>query len=184
MDCNMAMVVRSQLSWLWRCSIYVSCTFMPSAGNLRACQFSQATSRCRTGRRATDAAWPAGDIKSMLDFVKPYLPGNAPLLDQAVCWMRRDQREAFFNALHALGAPISPGMLSSLIRGHAAMHNAAAARVAFGKWTAQGVPTTIDVWKALASIHVHESSPQAGVASCMARFVNCACCTALPGTPV
>ena len=149
-----------------------------------ACWFSQATSRCRTGRRATDAAWSAGDIKSMLDFVKPYLPGNAPMLDQAVGWMRREQRKAFFQALHALGVPVSPGMLSGLIRGHAAMHNVAAARAAFEKWTAEGVPTTIDVWKALASIHVHQSNPQARVVLCMTRSVNHACCTALPGMHV
>ena len=116
----------------------------------------------------------AGNVEGMLDFVKPYLPGNAPMLSKAVYWMRRYQREAFFEALHALGVPVSPGMLSGLIWGYAAMRNGAAARVAFEKWTAQGVPTTIDVWKALASIHVYQPNPQA-------RLGNHACCTALPG---
>ena len=118
-------------------------------------------SRCWTGQRTTDAALSAGNIKSTLDFVKPDVPGNAPMLDRAVCWMRRNRREAFFKALHALGVPVSPGMLAGLIRGHAAMHNMAAARAAFEKWTAQGVPATIDVWRALASIDVHQPNPQA-----------------------
>ena len=127
--------------------------------------------------RATDAALSAGNIKGMLDFVKPYLPGHALMLDQAVCWMCRDQREAFFKALHALGVPMSPGMLAALIRGHVAMHNVAAAWAAYEKWTAQRVPTTIEVWKALAYIHVHQPNPQA-------RTVNHACCAALPGIHV
>ena len=118
----------------------------------------------------------AGDTKGMLDFLKPYLPGNAPMLDRAVYWMRRDQREAFFDALHALGVPVSPGMLSGLIRGHAAMRNVAAARVAYRKWTAQGVPTTLNVWKALASIHVHQPNPQAGLCKRMHAAQCCQAC--------
>ena len=80
----------------------------------------------------------------MLDFVKPYLPSNTPMLDQAVYWMNKYQREAFLEALHALGVPISPGMLSGLIRSHAKMLDVAAACTAFDRWTAQGVPATIE----------------------------------------
>ena len=83
------------------------------------------------------------------------------MLDQAVHWMDKYQREAFFEALHARGVPISPSMLSALIRGHAVMRDVAAAYLAFDKWTAQGVLTTIEVWKVLACSHVHQPNPQA-----------------------
>ena len=96
----------------------------------------------------------------MLELVKPYLPAHA-MLDQAVCWMNRYRREALFEALRALGVPVSPGMLAGLIRGHAVMPDVAAAYQAFDKWTAQGVPTTIQVWKALSCSHVHQPNPQA-----------------------
>ncbi len=121
----------------------------------------------------------------MLDFVKPYLPSNTPMLDQAVYWMNKYQREAFFEALHALGVPISPGMLSGLIRSHAKMLDVAAAYTAFDRWTAQGVPATIEVWKALACSHVYQPNPQArlGKHSAFLRAIcmKHACCTALPG---
>ena len=117
--------------------------------------------RCQSRREKQDLPLSAGDVQGMLDFVKPYLPSNSPMLEQAVHWMNKYQREAFFEALCALGVPISPGMLAGLIRGHAAMLNVDAAHRAFEKWTERGVPTTIEVWKALACSHVHQPNPQA-----------------------
>ena len=156
MDCKALQVSRSQLSCLWRWHRHMSCTTAECrafGGHAKTSRVTQVPEQAKN----QDVPLSAGDVEGMLKFVKP---SNA-MLDQAVYWMNKYQRGAFFEALHAWGVPISPGMLSGLIRGHAVRLDVAAAYTAFEKWTAQGVPMTIEVWKGLACSHVHQPNPQA-----------------------